>query len=49
MVADQDGNGHVSYAAHTLETDASKRKCKSSEARQLGNGFAMAITADKSC
>lgn len=49
MVADKDGNGHVSYSAHTTEADVKQRKCKSYEGRQLSNGHTFSITADRSC
>ena len=49
MLADKDGNGRVSYTAHTTESDTSKRKCKSYEGKQLSNGMTMNISADGSC
>jgi hypothetical protein len=49
MTADKDGNGRVSYTAHTLDTDSSKRKCRTYEGTQLSNGVSMSIVADKSC
>jgi hypothetical protein len=49
MMPDKDGNGRVSYSAHTTESDSKLRKCKSFEGKQLSNGFTFSITADKSC